>query len=395
MVSYSLRVQTLEGKVHSIAVDAASEGEAVRKAAALGVTVVGFDRPSAARIPATGRRFSLPLFSQELLALLEAGLVLTEALATLLRKERSPVARTLLEAIVRGLQQGSNFSDVLARYPEHFPELYVATVRAAERTGNLQEVLARYIGYQLQFDAIRKKLIAASIYPVMLMLVGGFIALFLLGYVVPRFSAVYDATGRDVSVLSMALLGFGRLLNQYWWQAALATVASCSLLAYIVVHPVWRQRLLERLLALPWLARKSDEFRMARFYRACGLLLQAGIPLPRALSMLSGLLSQQQQTRLSRARRELESGKSFSDVLQFHQLAGPIDESLIKVGEQTGRLADMLERVARFYDDDFSRWLDWISRLLEPVLMALIGLVIGTVVILLYVPILDLAGNLK
>ncbi|UXY15220.1 type II secretion system F family protein [Chitiniphilus purpureus] len=393
-MSYALRVLTQAGREETIAVDAGSEAEALRKAAALGVTVVGIARPDAPRRRAGGR-FSLLLFSQELLALLEAGLNLTEALTTLQRKERAATARTLLDAVVRGLQQGGNFSDVLARHPEHFPELYVATVRAAERTGNLQEVLARYIGYQLQFDAIRKKLVAAAIYPVMLVLVGGFIALFLLGYVVPRFSAVYDAAGRDISLLSAALLGFGRFLNSHGWQVALGAVAGAGALGWGLAHPGARRRLAERFFALPWLARKSDEFRMARFYRACSLLLQAGIPLPKALSMLAGLLSMPQQARLARARRELESGKAFSDVLLAHALAGPIDESLIKVGERAGRLADMLERVARFYDDDFARWLDWLSRLLEPVLMALIGLVIGTVVVLLYVPILDLAGGLQ
>ncbi|GAA5786683.1 type II secretion system F family protein [Chitiniphilus shinanonensis] len=394
-MQFGLKVLAADGQERVITIEASSEADAVRRAAALGVVAIGFERRASERGVVSGRRFSLLLFSQELLALLEAGLNLTEALATLLRKERGQEGKAVLGDVVRSLQQGCNFSDALARHPGHFPELYIATLRAAERTGNVQEALARYIGYQIQFDGIRKKLVAASIYPVMLLLVGGLIAVFLLGYVVPRFSAVYDAAGRDLSTLSAALLGFGRLINAYWWQAGVLVLAVLALALYVVIHPRWRRRLLDGICGLPWLADKRAEFHMARFYRACSLLLMAGIPLPRALAMLTGLLSPSQQVRMQQAQRELEAGKAFSDALLAQRLAGPIDESLIKVGERSGRLAEMLDRIARFYDDDFARWLDWLSRLLEPMLMALIGLVIGTVVVLLYVPILDLAGTLR
>ena len=146
---------------------------------------------------------------------------------------------------------------------------------------------------------------------------------------------------------------------------------------------------------LPWLAAKAKEFRLARFFRAVSLLLAAGISLPRALGMVSGLLSPSQQPGLARARLAVEQGQSLSEALMGAGLASPVAESLIKVGERSGQLADMLERTARFQDDDFARWVDWASRLLEPLLMALIGLVVGAVVVLMYMPIFDLAGSLQ
>jgi general secretion pathway protein F len=110
--------------------------------------------------------------------------------------------------------------------------------------------------------------------------------------------------------------------------------------------------------------------------------------------MVAGLLGPHQQVRLAQCRLALEQGLSLSVALHAAQLASPVAESLIKVGERSGQMAEMLERVARFSDDDFSRWVDWASRLLEPVLMMAIGLVIGTVVVLMYMPIFELAGSL-
>jgi len=157
----------------------------------------------------------------------------------------------------------------------------------------------------------------------------------------------------------------------------------------------WRARLLEMVLRIPTLARRSREFRLARFYRTLALLLSAGIPLARGLTMTTGLFTPRQAEGLMHAKRAVEEGLSFSKALEGEGMATPIALSLIRVGETSGRLGEMLERSARFHDEDFTRWVDWVSRLLEPVLMAAMGVVIGTVVVLLYLPIFDLAGSLQ
>jgi general secretion pathway protein F len=273
--------------------------------------------------------------------------------------------------------------------------VYVATVRAAERTGGLPRALSRYIAYQLQLESVRKRHISASIYPVMLLVAGGFVLLFLLGYVVPKFSVVYESAGRELPWMSAMLLGVGKIIYGHWVICATALAALVALAAYMATRSAARQRVLAQVLRVPLLARRVNEFRLARFYRAVSLLLAAGIPLTRALAMVGGLLNEQQQRALAVAREQVEAGQPLSVALVAHGLAAPVAESLIKIGESTGRLADMLERTAAFQDEDFSRWVDWTSRLLEPVLMMLIGLVIGAVVVLMYIPIFELAGGLQ
>lgn len=391
-----LKAQAADGSVRWLEHADLSQVEATRRAVAAGFKVLAIETARPARTAAAGgkTRFPLLLFTQELLALLEAGLNLTEALATLAAKERQPLARAVLGQVLQALREGRNFSEVLAALPQHFPEVYAATVRASERTGDLPQALARYIAYQVQFDTLRKKLASAAIYPLMLLAVGGFVTLFLLGYVVPRFSVVYESSGREMPWMSTVLLGFGKAIHSHWQAALAGVVAVLGCSAWAFSQPPVRARLVGLLLRLPGLAARADEFRLARFYRAVSLLLAAGIALPRAMGMVTGLLGPGQQPRLARARVAVEQGQMLSAALLGAGLASPVAESLIKVGERSGALADMLERTARFQDEDFSRWVDWASRLLEPVLMAVLGLVIGTVVVLMYMPIFELAGSL-
>jgi len=393
-----LRVQGADGRAQMLEFSDIPEAEAVRRSVARGLRVLSIESATDEVSLASGSsraRFPLLLFSQELLALLDAGLNLTEALTTLYAKERQPAVREVLGNLLKALREGRNFSDVLAAAPEHFPEVYVATARASERTGDLPQTLARYIAYQVQFETIRKKLVSTAIYPVMLLVVGGFVTLFLLGYVVPKFSAVYESSGRDMPWLSTVLLTFGNLIYHNWQIALVGFLSLFSAAVWGISQPEGRAFLLNQVLRFPWLAAKADEFRLARFYRAVSLLLAAGVALPRAMGMVTGLLSPSQQSRLAQSRIKVEQGQSLSAGLLSVGLASPVAESLIKVGERSGQLGEMLERTARFQDEDFARWVDWASRLLEPILMTLIGLVIGTVVVLMYMPIFDLAGSLQ
>jgi general secretion pathway protein F len=394
-----LRVQEASGQVRMLEYADVTQADAMRRATARGFQVLSIEdaveATAGSAMAGSGTKFPLLLFSQELLALLEAGLNLSEALTTLHAKERQTITRAVLTQVLHAVREGKNFSDVLVSMPQHFPEVFVAIVRASERTGDMPKALARYISYQTQFDTIRKKIISAAIYPALLLVVGGLVVLFLLGYVVPRFAMVYDSTGRDMPWLSAVLLRFGRFIHAHWQPALIGLAILLTCLAWALLRPQGRVWMLDGVTRLPWVARKVDEFRMARFYRATSLLLSAGISLPRAMGMVTGLLGFHQRASLTQCRLAIEQGQSLSAALMSQGLASPVAESLIQVGERSGQLAEMLERTARFADEDFARWIDWASRLLEPVLMTIMGLVIGTVVVLMYIPIFDLAGNLR
>jgi len=340
-------------------------------------------------------RFPTTLFSIELLALLEAGLNLLEALQALSEKDTGGERGRVLGAVLDALRKGEAFSQALQRFPEYFSPLYIATVRASERTGNLKEALGRYIAYQEELDRVKKKLIAASIYPAILMGVGTLVLAFLLFYVVPRFASVYDDVAVKLPFFSALLLGLGHGIKAYAG-LVLTTVAAVAVsAAYALSQDAVRGRLIERLWRMPGLGEQMRTYQLARLYRTLGMLLRAGIPVVRALDMVSGLLAAHLGVALERARRWMEEGKPISTAMTNAGLATPVATRLMRVGEESGRMGELMDRIARFHDEETSRFADTFLRVLEPLLMAILGVAVGLVVVLMYMPIFELAGSLQ
>lgn len=389
--------------VSALTLEAANEADATLQAQQLGYTVLTVHgRLSGLLAPAglggllrVGARFQLLLFTQELLALLEAGLPLVEAVETLMEKDHRPESRKILQHITASLYEGLPLSAALQRLPAVFPALYVATVRASERTGDLDRALGRYVAYQAQMDEIRKKIAAASVYPALLIVVGGLVTAFLMGYVVPRFSAVYEGLGRNLPFFSSLLLAWGKLLQAHALAIGVGVVLALAGLAWGISRPALRRRLGQWLWRLPALGERMRIYQLARFYRTVGMLLGGGITIVNSLEMVSGLLQPALREQLRRAAQSIREGQSISQAMERHGLTTPVALRMLRVGEGTGRMGNMMERIATFYEDEMARWVEWFTRLFEPLLMVFIGLVIGVIVVLMYLPIFELAGSIK
>jgi general secretion pathway protein F len=383
-----------EGLV-SLALEAPDEANAIEQARAQGLAVLSARRRRAL-IGSRSRfqtRFPLLLFSQELVALLRAGLSLPETIDTMVEKETRPEARKVLATIRDRLFEGRSFSQALHDMPHVFPPLYVATVRASERTGDLAEALQRYIGYHERLDLVRKKVVSASIYPAVLLAVGALVTLFLLGYVVPRFSAIYAESGRDLPFLSRLLLQWGALVNTH----AAALLLTLAVTAGLATAFFARIRAAAGALAMriPALGARVLVYHLARFYRTVGMLLRGGTPIVPALTMVAGLLPPDVRDRLVRATQRIRDGVSISVAMGDAGLTTPVAARMLRVGENSGDMAEMMDRIAVFHDEELARWVDWFTKLFEPLLMAVIGLVIGVIVVLMYLPIFELAGSIS
>ena len=381
----------------ALQLEALDEADARSQAGALGYTVVAVRGKQNLRAWMGGRRarFPLTLFSQQLLALISAGLTLADAVETLAEKEDRPESRKVLKQIVAQLYEGRPISAALQSFPEVFPALYVATVRASERTGDLDEALSRYIAYQAQVDVVRKKVVSASIYPLLLMAVGALVTLFLLGYVVPRFSRIYEGIGTDLPLLSKLLLQWGQLLQAHGVLVIAGLIAGVFGFAYAATRPETKSWLMHRAWRIPSLGARMRIYQLARFYRTIGMLLRGGIPISQCLNMVSDLLHPALRHHLKLAALSISEGRSVSYAMETNQLTTPVAVRMLRVGERTGQMGDMMDRVATFYDDEMAQWVDWFTRLFEPLLMAFIGLVIGMIVVLMYLPIFELAGSIQ
>ena len=342
-----------------------------------------------------GERFPVALFSQELRVLLAAGLPLVEAIDTLAQKESRTAFRAMLERVVATLREGRALSSALEEFPNAFPTLYVATVRAAERTSDVGAALARYIANASQLDAIRRRVVNASIYPAVLLAVGALVSMFLLVYVVPRFAHVYEERGGDLPLFSRVLLTWGKAVDAH----GLLVVGACIGLIGITVYVLRRADVRERIGALLWripaVHARLQLYHLSRFYRTVGMLLRGGVPLVGALEMAGELLHPLLRAQLVTATRAIAEGHGVSQSMAANGLTTPVALRMLAVGEKSGNMGEMLENIAVFHDEELARWVDWFTRLFEPVLMAMIGLVIGVIVILMYMPIFELAGSVQ
>jgi general secretion pathway protein F len=339
--------------------------------------------------------FDLLLFSQELRSLLEAGLSLIESLGALARKEAAGDKRTLIEALIRHLREGKPFSVALREFPDTFPPLYLALTSASEQTGNLAGALERFVSYRQQMDTVRKRIVSSAIYPALLIGVGSLVILFLMTYVVPRFSRIYEDFGRDLPFMSKLLLQWGALVETY----GLKVLAILVVAAFIFV-PIFKRRLgwrglLRKLLAIKALQSRVYLYAISRFYRTLGMLQQGGIPIVSALALARELLGEDRQGALDQVTEDIRSGVALSESLERQGLAPPVASDLLKIGEKSGDIGEKMLRIADFYDEDLSRWTEWFVRLFEPLLMLFIGLFIAFVVVLLYLPIFELAGSVQ
>lgn len=394
---YEVKVLRQGEGVAYLSLDGASADDALRAARSQGYTVLGFRSRSVWpgwRLPGQ-MEFPLLLFCQELLALLKAGLPLLEAVATLAEKEGRPEGRKVLDPLLASLYEGRPLSFAMQQFPAVFPAILVASVKASERTGDLGEALARYITYRSQLDIVRKKLVSASIYPLLLLAAGGLVALFLLVYVVPKFSGIYADLGQDLPLLSRVLMHWGELLQAHGALVLASLLSGSSALLYGISRPETRAWLGRRLWDIPALGERMRIYQLARFYRSLGMLLRGGMPIVVALAMVEDLLSPALRVRLAAASGLIREGRTISAAMAENQLTTPVALRLLVVGERSGNMAEMMERIAVFYDEEMSHWVDWFSRLFEPLLMALIGLVIGVLVVLMYMPIFELAGSIQ
>jgi general secretion pathway protein F len=388
---YEVRALSHDNRIATFVVDALNERGAHDAAVGRGKVL----RVRAARRRGTHGSFSLVLFAQELLALIEAGLSVVEALDSMHEKTKPGVARDVAAELVQALRGGKRLSQALEAQPEYFPALFAGLIAAAETTSDLPAALSRFVDFETRLESVRNKAISAAIYPSILLVVGSGVTFFLLGYVVPRFASVYEDAGRAPSFFTGLLLVCGRFVASH---AGLLLGGLIALLvAAAIVWRIARERftLTDLVNRVPAIRVHAQRYQLARLYLTAGLLVQGGVPLVRAMSLAQATLASGLRQGLARAMGRVANGEPFSVAMAAEDLAGSVAVRLFCVGEHAGNLGEMLARAARFHDAELSRVIERCTRAAEPILMTAIGIVVGAIVVLLYMPIFELAGNLQ
>ena len=216
-----------------------------------------------------------------------------------------------------------------------------------------------------------------------------------MAYVVPRFAEVYRGAGRHLPWMSQLLLDWGNFATHAPWTIAMILIAGIATLTLALRWSIKMGALTRFIYRLPSLGERIRIYELARLYLTLGMLLEGGIPIITALNTAQQMVSAELQRHINLATLAIQSGQPLSHAFEAQNLTTPISLRMLRVGERSGELGAMLSQSATFYDGEISRWIDRFTRLFEPILMTVIGVIVGGIVVLLYMPIFDLAGSLS
>lgn len=332
------------------------------------------------------------LFNQEFMALIRAGLTVPDALALAAKRPDSPVLGRILARVLHDVQNGAPLSEACARHPEAFERLYLAALRTGEKTGDLVQVLARYHDYLKHRVALRKKLAQALAYPLFLLVALGVILAVLFVFVMPRFVAMYADLGTELPFATRALMA---LVERAYVVVplAIATVVACVWGWRRWTSTAEGRRRVDRIReTLPYLGELQRIVSAAQLARSLSTLLAGGTPLVDALRTAAGSLSNQVHLdRLEAATERVIGGESLNRAVRATKLMPETAARMVEVGEASGGLDTMLAEVAQYYEEILDARLARSMALIEPLLMLLMGLIIGGIIIVMYLPIFRMA----
>lgn len=341
------------------------------------------------------RSFNPVLFCDELRTLLYSGMSLVEAIDTLCSKENDNAKHTVLLEIRQMLLEGKPLSSALELNRFGFPPLLIASIRASERTSRLDEALEEYVAYEKVGQDLGRKVISAAIYPSLVVGFGMLVCLFMISYVVPRFGKVYDDFSQKLSFSTVILIKIGQISSDYL-SLILAALAGLVVLAVIGYRngklKICLLRALGRFKFVQYYLRL---YQLARIYQTMSMLLKGGYTLSDAIPLAQNLAFEKKlQDQIVRARSVIQDGKRLSTAFAENGLTDSVTERLLRVGERSGNLARIMDIIAQTYRQEFTLFIDRATRVAEPILLMAVGIMIGAIIILMYMPVFDLAGGI-
>jgi len=333
----------------------------------------------------------LSLLTRRLATLVAAHVPLLEAVSTLREQEETGELGQALGRIRDRLAGGESLSRALEQEPRLFGESYVAMVAAGEASGALDLVLERLAAFLEEQQAIRGKITAALAYPLLMIVVGSGVMLFLLTFVIPKIVTIFQDNRAVLPLLTVALIKTSSFLRSFWW-LLLALAAGGTLLFRRLMHnEVYRRRRDRWLLRLPLVGRRLQQLVLSRFAKVLGLLLSSGVPVIKALEITAeALVHREYRAALHGVATELAEGGSLSTALRSRELFPPLLVQMVAVGEKGGELEAMLVKAGTAFEREFEAGVTSSLALLEPLLVLAMGLAVGLVVLAVLLPIFEL-----
>ncbi|MEZ4629202.1 MAG: type II secretion system F family protein [Deinococcales bacterium] len=340
----------------------------------------------------------ITLFSRQFATVINAGLPIVQSLAILQQQAEKAGMRNALKKIREDLETGQTLSISLAKFPRIFNDLYVYLVKAGEASGNLDGILERIASYQEKQAALRGKLKSALTYPMVVLVIALGVTYFLLATIVPQFAGILEGLGGDLPFITKVLMAISDFLRYQWWLLLLIIVGSVVSIGLFYRRTSQGRHIIDRLLlTLPVVGPLQQKAAIASFSNTFGLLLKSGVNVIESIDITKGTAGNIiVEDVLSEAKQAVQRGEPLSETLkEAPKVFPPLVSSMVAIGEETGALDTMLEKIASFYEREVDEAIESLTAALEPMMIVFLGGIVGFIVAGMFLPMFAIIGTLS
>ena len=394
MAEFLVKVADERGRLTQQVENGYSEAEVRERFAQQGFLVY-WVKPKGLRIGAASRRRKVKqstflVFNQQMLTLLKAGLPVLSSMDLLIKRQRDTYFRSLLQNVRDRVKGGELLSEAFSAQ-NVFPKIYTTTLMAGEKSGNMDEVLARFINFQRMGLTFKKKLVVSLVYPALLITMVSGMFIFLMIYVVPQFAKLYEDLHAQLPAITLLMLDIGTHAQRYAPVALVVVVVAIALILRWKATDRGAEKIDRTMLGMPVVGDILLKFQVATFSRMLSTLLTGGMPLVTCLETAGASMSSRKILNGVRdAAIRVREGQTLARSLEEQKMFPELSVEMIEVGESTGALPAMLNSVAEFYEEDVQNALTAAMSLIEPVILIVMGMIVGFILIALYLPIFSI-----
>jgi len=409
MARYRYSAKSQGGAKDSGTVEAGSRQEAVENLRARGLIILNLHEEGhglRVSLGGTKRRkasqytriktMDLVIFTRMLATMINAGIPLLESLDIMAEQITNEAFRAVLSAVSDDVRSGSDFSTALMKYPRIFPEIYINMIRAGEASGQLDIILGRLADYQEASAQLTREIKSAMTYPCIAMVLVLSITIFLMVFIVPKFKEIFDDLEINLNVVTTTVINISMFMKNSFLYIIIV-IAVIVVTCVILVKKTYTGKKTKDwlMLKIPVFGPLFSRVALSRFARTFSTLIKSGVPILASLEIVSGtagnvLIAEA----IDSARDSVRQGETLAEPLAESNLFPPMVTRMISIGERTGALEELLEKISQFYDEQVRATVDAMTSLIEPLLITFMGIVVGTIVLSIFLPIIQLQQHL-
>lgn len=338
--------------------------------------------------------FEIAAFSRQMATMMLAGVPLVQAFDIVAKGVDNTSMRDLVLAIKADVESGRPFSDSLKQHPDHFDSLFCSLVGAGEASGSLDTMLDRIATYKEKIETLKRKIKKALFYPTAVMLVAVIVTGILLIFVVPEFEKLFKGFGADLPFFTQIVINVSNVIQRWWWAIVILLLAMIWTFGLLKKRSQRFQRIFDKaILKVPAIGKILHKAAIARFARTLSTTFSAGVPLVEALDSVAGATGNIVYSEaVQRIREEVSMGSQIQAAMRNTGIFPNMVVQMIAIGEESGSLENMLSKIASIYEEEVDAAVDGLSSLLEPLIMAILGVLVGGLVIAMYLPIFKMGS---